>query len=105
MSFLTFYITHANEAEAKKLSDQLIEEKLVACANLFPIQSAYRWKGEVVNEAEWVSLVKTSKAMGRRVEARVLELHPYETPCIMRTEVAANEAYERWIEDVVKESP
>lgn len=105
MSFIAIYITHSNEATAKQLSDVLIEKKLVACANLFPIQSAYRWKGKVVVEGEWVSLVKTIPERWEAVCRLVEELHPYEVPCIMKYEVAANAAYENWIRECVLPDP
>jgi periplasmic divalent cation tolerance protein len=36
-----------DEAEAEKLTRVLIEEKLVACVNYFPVNSVYRWKGNI----------------------------------------------------------
>lgn len=97
MSFSICYITHATKADAKSMADQLIAEKLIACANLFPITSSYLWKGNVENDNEWVSLVKTTNVKWEELEARVLELHPYEVPCVIRMEVTSNEAYEKWI--------
>lgn len=102
MSFALLYITHESEAEARRISDLLIEQKLIACANLFPINSIYWWGGEVVKEGEWVSLVKTTLEKSKTVEAAVLAIHTYQTPCIMKMEVTANASYEAWIEDMVK---
>ena len=97
MSFIIIYITHENEEAAKKVVDQLVNEKLVACGNLFPIQSAYWWKGVIQNEEEWVSIVKTIPELWAKVKSKVEEIHPYEVPCIMKFEVEANESYEEWI--------
>ncbi len=99
--FSVLYVTHPDEETARKLSRLLLEEKLIACANLFPIQSAYWWEGEVQTEGEWVSLLKTTSDLYPLVEQRLLKLHPYDTPCIIRTEVQANESYERWIRESV----
>ena len=101
MAFLTFYITHPDETTARDIVGRLLEERLIACANIFPISSMYRWEGVVQNESEWVSLVKTSLELEKQVESAVLKIHPYETPCILRMEVRANEAYEKWIVDSV----
>jgi periplasmic divalent cation tolerance protein len=101
MAFLILYVTHADEASARALSQHLLEQKLIACANIFPIQSAYWWQGAVENAQEWVSLLKTSVDMGERTEAVILALHAYDTPCVMRWEVRANESYERWIQESV----
>ena len=101
MSFISIYITHANEAAAKEIAEQLLKEKLIACANLFPITSSYWWQGDIEQSNEWVSLVKTSTALWETVRDRLLAIHPYETPCIMKTLVEANAEYEQWINDSV----
>lgn len=97
MAFIVIYTTHPDKETAEKISQTLTEEKWIACANLFPIQSAYWWKGQVEQEGEWVALLKTRTEYGDQLEERILQLHPYEVPCIMRMEVQANAAYEQWI--------
>ena len=97
MAFLLIYITHPDEATAERLSNALVEQKHVACANCFPITSVYWWQGAVQREGEWVSLVKTPESKWQDVVSYIDEHHPYEAPCIMRMSVSANEAYENWI--------
>lgn len=97
MAFIAVYITHPSEASAKDLVDTLLEERLVACANCFPMTSAYWWQGAISRENEWVSIVKTIPENWDRLQERVGTLHSYEVPCIMKTNVEANEAYEEWI--------
>ncbi len=99
--FTLLYVTHPDEQTAKTLSQRLLEEKLVACANIFPIQSAYWWEGAVQSEGEWVSILKTTLEAHPRVEQRLLEMHPYDTPCVLKIEVSANTAYEQWIRESV----
>lgn len=97
MAFTIIYITHPDKETARKIADQLINDRLVACANIFPVESAYWWKGEVQKEGEFVSIVKTRNELVRKVEEKVLSLHPYDIPCIMQMEVKANADYEDWI--------
>jgi len=101
MAFNIIYITNAREDEAQQLSDALIERKLVACANIFPIRSAFWWQQAVQHENEWVAIVKTTPEKWTAVREAVEALHPYEVPCIMKFEVEANDAYERWIRESV----
>ena len=101
MSFITVYITNPNEKAAQVLTQQLLEKKIIACANLFPIQSSYWWQGTIERESEWVALVKTIPENWPGLKESILKLHPYEVPCIMKTEVEANEAYEDWIKKSV----
>ncbi len=97
MAFLLCYITHPDEATARHISEHLLNERLVACANIFPITGAYWWQGVIQHENEWVSVVKTRLDLEAKLEAAVQKVHPYEVPCILRFEVRANEAYEDWI--------
>ena len=106
MSFIIIYITHSSEENAQKISAHLLDKRMVACANIFPIKSMYWWQGTQENEDEWVSIVKTIPKMWGIIQTEVDSVHPYDTPCIMKIEVEANEAYEQWIQkEVVFESP
>ena len=98
-SFLVFYVTHPDEATAQRIADILLQARLVACANIFPITSAYWWEGVIAKEGEWVSILKTPLSLEVAVEAAILKVHPYEVPCVLRFEVKANEAYAVWIEE------
>lgn len=97
MAFITIYVTHQNKEEAQRISDQLIAQRHIACANIFPINSLYNWNNSLQNDAEWVSILKTSIQKWETVQQVVEALHPYEVPCIMKFEVEANKAYEDWI--------
>jgi len=57
-----------------------------------------RWEGEVQREQEWLALLKTSAALAPDVQARIAELHPYDVPEILVTEVAGGHPpYLRWV--------
>ncbi|MFH0972520.1 MAG: divalent-cation tolerance protein CutA, partial [Patescibacteria group bacterium] len=87
---------------AKKIVASLMQNRLVACGNFFPIQSSYWWKGKIENSKEIVSIVKTKKKNWEKVKSEVIKLHPYETPCIIKLDVEANEDYESWVNNEVK---
>lgn len=98
MGFIAIYITNSSQEAAQKLVAHLLAKKMVACANIFPITSAYWWQGHIENEQEWVALVKTRTANWEAVQSEVEKEHPYDVPCIMKIAVTANAAYEAWIE-------
>ncbi|MGB4833586.1 MAG: divalent-cation tolerance protein CutA [Candidatus Moraniibacteriota bacterium] len=102
MKFIIIYITFPNRKEAKQIVESLIDKKLVACANYFPIESVYWWKDEITNAKEIVSIVKTRKSNWAEVKKAVEAMHPYETPCIMKLEVESNTAYADWIHNETK---
>jgi periplasmic divalent cation tolerance protein len=103
MTFLMFYVTNKNKKEAKKLVNHLISKKLIACANFFPIESQYVWKGKIAKSKEVVSLLKTSKNKAKLTEAEIKKIHPYKIPCIIRLKVKANSDYETWINKEILE--
>jgi|SRR3989344_4167434 len=102
MGFIVIYITHKNMKEAKKVATYLLNKRLIACVNYFPIQSAFWWKGKIENSKEIVSLVKTRKESWTKIKSEVKKMHPYNTPCIMKFDVEANEDYEKWINEETK---
>lgn len=101
MSFIIVYITHSSEENAQKISDYLLQKKLVACANIFPIKSMYWWNGNIENDDEYVSIVKTATSLWDTLQKEITKIHPYEVPCIMKLQAEANQPYEKWIHSMV----
>ncbi len=99
--FIIIYITHPNEETATSIVQHLLKKKTVACGNIFPITSAYWWQGNIENESEFVSIVKTAPENWETVVKLIKQLHPYETPCIMQLEATANIEYEEWIRNEI----
>lgn len=83
MQYYLIYITTKDEEEARKIGKTLVVEKLAACVNIRPIESIYRWGGEIREESEIAMLVKTKAKLVDEVIKRVKELHSYEVPCIV----------------------
>lgn len=95
--------TFPNPATAAKVLDGLLENRLAACVQTLPIQSAYRWKGAVNRENETLALIKTKAALYSEIEAFIRTHHPYEVPEIILLPIAAGLAdYLRWIMEETK---
>ena len=97
---LMVFTTFAHEADAARVTRQLLEERLIACANLLPgARSLYRWKDELKDEREVVVLMKTRKQDWTALLSRLHELHPYETPECVAVRIAAGAPkYMEWLE-------
>jgi len=62
----------------------LLDEGLIACANMLPgMISVFAWNGERGESAEVGVLLKTDAALLERMIARLAELHPYDEPAIL----------------------
>lgn len=92
-------VTAPDEAVAASLARTLVEERLIACANLVPkIRSIYRWQGAVHDEAEVLLVLKTRRASLAAVAARVKALHPYSVPEIIGLDVTdGHRPYLDWV--------
>ena len=97
MAFIVIYVTHKDKSSCQKIISHLLNKKLIACANIFPIQSTFWWKGKIAGANEVVSLIKTKRENWEKVKTEIKLLHSYDTPCIMKIRVEANEEFEQWI--------
>jgi|SRR6266581_4168484 len=95
--------TSGSEDEARKIARALVERRLAACVNLLgPMESVYRWKGEVETAGEWLLIIKTSAGAIERVRKTIKELHSYELPeCIELPIEGGSAEYLQWIGESV----
>jgi len=80
--YIFVYITASSLEEAKEIGKKLLEKKLAACVNIFPITSMYWWEDKIEEALEFVMIVKTKTEKFKELREEVLNLHSYETPCI-----------------------
>ena len=97
--FVVVLVTAASGDDAARIGRTLVEERLVACANVVgPIRSIYRWQGAVEEAAEHLLLLKARAADVGLLEARVRALHTYEVPEVLALPVRAGSApYLAWL--------
>lgn len=95
--------TFATKEDGLKMAQRIIEEKLVACAQLQEhCLSLYRWKGQIMQKEEYVLLMKTAFDRYVSLEKYIKEHHPYDVPEIIATEIIdAEPSYAQWIEDEI----
>ena len=96
------YVTCKDNNEAKKIAKYLLKKKIIACANIFPINSLYRWKGKLQKDKEFVLLAKTQKNKLYSLEKEVKGIHSYEIPCILQINAKANKVYGEWLKNELK---
>ena len=88
MKALLAYSTVPNETTAEVIARTIVGERLAACANIIPgMRSLYWWAGALEEAHEVVLLFKTRRDLADKLSARIKELHPYECPCIVLTDI------------------
>jgi periplasmic divalent cation tolerance protein len=92
--------TTTDPEEAGRLARALVEERLAACATLIPaVQSIYHWQGKVESSTETLLLLKTTPGRLSALEARLGELHSYQTPEFIVLGVeAVSHPYLAWLQ-------
>lgn len=77
--------------------DELLAERLIACAHQVRIDTTYRWEGAVQHEQEARAMLHTSQAALAALLERIERAHPYDVPCVMTTVMRAPESYASWV--------
>jgi periplasmic divalent cation tolerance protein len=98
---LFIYTTWPSRESVEACAQHAVEARLAACVNLLgPIQSIYRWEGEVERAEEQGAIFKTTARCMEDLRALILDLHPYETPCLIALhleEPHSDPAYLAWL--------
>lgn len=83
--------------EAKAVIAELLELRLIACAQIDTIESFYRYRDENVETQEFRLSLKTHEGCTRGVIAHLTKVHTYETPQIIVIPIlACNISYLEW---------
>jgi periplasmic divalent cation tolerance protein len=91
--------TFPDQETARDISNELVTEKLAACANILPgVESIYRWKEEIESGNETLVLFKLSEDRQSAFQEKLRSLHPYEVPEIIFVPVSTGlPEYLRWV--------
>lgn len=99
MSYIILYTTIDNLEKGKEIIRKLLEERLIACANIFEIASYYWWENKIEEGKEYGIFLKTKKNKYKEIEKKIKELHPYEIPCLLQIEIKRGyKKYLDWLE-------
>jgi periplasmic divalent cation tolerance protein len=93
-------ITAGDREGARKIARHLVESGLGAGAQILPIESVYRWQGDIIEDQEWLILVKTRSDRFDAIQTAARDLHSYEVPPVLMIEMdEASERYLAWIDE------
>ena len=97
--FLQVVTTTGSQEEAQRIARSLVEQRLAACVQIHAsVQSVYRWEGAVQSATEWLCTIKTSRAKFAATRDAIQNLHSYDVPEIVATEIVdGSEPYLAWI--------
>ena len=99
MAVVVVFSTFPGPDQAADIAKVLVDERLCACVNLLPaVRSIYRWEDAIHDEAETLAVIKTTAERLDALQARLVELHPYDVPEAIALPVIGGHApYLAWI--------
>lgn len=101
-AYLLVQVSAGSEKQAWEIAHTVVEQNLVACAQVFPIRSCYSWEGRIEHDDELLILMKTTAAAYDRLEACIKEMHDYDVPEILAVPIVRGlTAYLHWMDEVV----
>lgn len=93
------YVVCRDRDEARRIARSLVENRLAAGTNIFPIESLYWWQGQIVEDNEVVLIVKTRAGLFEAIRDHVKGMHSYEVPAIICLPITnVNREYVSWVE-------
>ncbi len=100
-NFIEVHWTSGSLDEARKISRYLVQERLVACAQITPwIESIYMWNNQLETTQETKIVFKTTLNCYEKIRKVVLENCKYEIPEITYVTLdGGNAEYMRWLEE------
>lgn len=104
-NYIVVLVTTADRVEAEGITQALLSEKLIACANIiYPVTSFFQWKGKIDCSQECLVVMKSKMELFELLVKAVKSLHSYQVPEILALPiVGGSEAYLGWMGEALKQ--
>lgn len=102
--YIVILITTSTEKEAQKISDKLLNNKLVACVNIIKnVNSHFWWRKKIESANEILLVAKTKSKLFNEIIKTVKPMHGYDVPEIIALPIIdGNKDYLDWIKKNTK---
>jgi len=99
--YILLLVTTPNRQEAERIAQQLLEAKLIACANIIDsVSSIFRWSEKIEKAEECLVLIKSRRELFEEIAETIKELHSYEVPEIIALPIiAGSDDYLKWLRE------
>jgi len=102
--YIIVLATTANKAEAEKIAQTLLKERLIACANILnSVTSLFFWSGKIDKAEECLMVMKSRRDLFTELAECLKGLHSYEVPEILAIPIVeGSAAYLAWMGEMLK---
>ena len=103
--FRLVYVTTDSIENAKNIAKILVNEHLAACCSIISnVTSIFGWQNSIQESHEYVLMIKTSADKLETMQNRITELHDYDVPEIIATQITEGYLpYLKWMGDLLNE--
>lgn len=100
---ITMLLTCANQEEAQRIADRLLDDKLAACVRQTDVKSDYWWQGKKEHANEVQLIIESTEDKFNKIEAAVRLLHSYKTFALIAYPVLrASTGVEQWVKELTR---
>jgi len=102
-SFIQIQWTCGTIDEGRKICRYLVQERLVACAQLIPwVESVYMWNNQLETTQESKVILKTRVELYEQIKEIIIQNCSYEVPEITFIQIdGGNQSYLDWLDESV----
>lgn len=107
MAEIVVFVTTASEEEACKIAHELVEKRLVACANIVgAVRSVFSWEGKVADEQEALMILKSHADRFNELSSKIKSLHSYSVPEVIAIPISQGlPEYLQWVRNMTGTGP
>lgn len=104
MQPIIVYCTVPDTQTGKEIATAVVKEGLCSCVNQVPSVTSYYIYDDAFNEeSEELLIIKTDISHFEQLKNRIMELHPYEVPEIIASDITkGSKPYLQWLGDALK---
>jgi periplasmic divalent cation tolerance protein len=108
--FSVYLVTCGSAAEAEIISTALLDNRLIACANIIggaekSLYSIYKWEGKVEKDAEMLLVMKSRSELLEEIVSAVKKAHSYDVPEVIALPMmGGSKEYLDWVLKETKEA-
>jgi periplasmic divalent cation tolerance protein len=102
--YVVVFVTCSSEKEGRKITQELLKKKLVACVNILKnVESLFWWEAKIDQTKEILLIIKSRKSKLIQITNVIKSLHSYTVPEVIALPiVGGNKDYLRWIDESLR---
>lgn len=88
------------KSDALRIAKALLKNRLIACYSLWPVESAYWWKGKILDDKGTLMMLKTKDGNFKKIETYIKKHSGYEVPEVIGIKAdKVNQPYLDWLNE------